>query len=209
MPYPSKTNAQTILHEAVRQVECSGLPNLNMRALAARLDITPRALYRYFPDRTALETAIAEARLHRLSQDIERSIRKKKGRDALVASAQAYLGFARSSRHLYAVTMMELRETESLARAGHALWALVVGHAEILTGPSLAQQAALALWAFLHGFAQLEEKLGKAKPKDGFNVGLEGLLSGLTGMGGGDKAKSAADRSRATHSAHSSKRRFR
>jgi hypothetical protein len=41
-----------------------------------------------------------------------------------------------------------------------------------------------SLWAFLHGFIQLESAatLGEQKPQSGFQVGLEAFLAGLTSL---------------------------
>jgi AcrR family transcriptional regulator len=58
MPYPAKTNAQTILTAAIEHLEQYGEEALSMRELASSLGLSPRALYRYYPDRAALEAAI-------------------------------------------------------------------------------------------------------------------------------------------------------
>src|SRR5258707_656005 len=127
MPYPAKTNAQTILAAAIEHLEQYGEEALSMRELASRLGISPHALYRYYPDRAALKAALAEEGFHRL-------------RSALVDAVSIHVG------------------------------------------QEIAASAAVALWAFLHGFIQLESAniLGEQKPRSGFQVGLEAFLSGLT-----------------------------
>jgi len=182
MPYPSKTSSRAILKTALGHVEASGLAGLNMRDLAVRLGITPRSLYRYYPDRATLEAAIAEAGLRRLRTSLERAISGKDGTNAVRVGARSYRRFARGHRHLYAVMMMDLRETPGLQQAREELWILVVSRAEKLVGPVLAARAAIALWALVHGFVQLEESLGSGKPKNGFDIGLEGLLAGLSDL---------------------------
>jgi len=183
MPYPSKTSARAILKTALDHVERSGLSGLNMRDLAVRLGITPRSLYRYFPDRATLEAGIAETGLRRLRASLERAISGRNAMDAVRSGARSYLRFARAHRHLYGVMMSCLRETPGVRLARQDLWMLVVARSEKLVGPELAPRAAMALWALLHGFVQLEDSLGEGKPKNGFDVGLEGLLSGLSQLG--------------------------
>jgi AcrR family transcriptional regulator len=182
MPYPSKTSAQAILKTASARVEASGLAGLNMRALALSLGITPRSLYRYFPDRASLEAGIAELGLRRLRYSLERALSGSEGTEAIRKGARSYLRFAKTHRRLYAVMMTGIKETPGLRQARQELWALVVSRAERLVGPELASRAAIALWALLHGFAQLEDSLSEGKPKDGFEIGLEGLLLGLAGL---------------------------
>jgi AcrR family transcriptional regulator len=59
MPYPSKTNRQTILSAAVKDLAHGGIRGLSLRNLAASLGLAPNAIYRYFSDRSALEAALA------------------------------------------------------------------------------------------------------------------------------------------------------
>ena len=187
MPYPSKTSAREILKTAIDQVETAGLAGLNMRDLAVRLGITPHSLYRYYPDRATLEASIAETGLRRLRSILERAIAGRDGWDAIRGGARSYLRFARAHRHLYDVMMTGLRETPGLHEARKDLWLFVVSRAEKLVGPGLAPRAALALWALLHGFVQLEDCLGGGKPKNGFDIGLEGLIAGLSELGGASR----------------------
>ena len=59
MPYPSKTDRQTILSAAVQYLAHGGIRDLSLRNLAASLGLAPTAIYRYFSDRSALEAALA------------------------------------------------------------------------------------------------------------------------------------------------------
>src|SRR6202035_1425501 len=59
MRYPSKTDRQTILSAAVRDLAQRGIRGLSLRNLDASLGLAPNAIYRYFSDRSALEAALA------------------------------------------------------------------------------------------------------------------------------------------------------
>ena len=182
MPYPAKTNAGTILQAAIEYLEQYGEESLSMRELASRLGLTPRALYRYYPDRAALEAAIAEEGFRRLHADLVAAIGKHVGKEALRVSAVAYLTFAQAHPAWYALLMRFHVQTPGLLEAGHEMWTFVVGLVEDIVGAERAASAAVALWAFLHGFTQLERAaiLNEQKPQSGFQVGLEAFLSGLT-----------------------------
>lgn len=62
----SKLDAARIVDEAMRIIAEDGEAGLAMRPLAARLEVTPMALYRYFPDRDALLLALVA----RVSEEI-------------------------------------------------------------------------------------------------------------------------------------------
>jgi len=182
MPYPAKTNARTILQAAIEYIEQYGEEALSMRELASRLGLTPRALYRYYPDRAALEAAIAEEGFRRLLVALVDAVDERVGKQALRASATAYLTFAQAHPAWYALLMRFHVQTPGLLEAGHETWTFVVGLVEDAVGAEKAASVAVALWAFLHGFIQLERSaiLSEQKPRSGFQAGLEAFLSGLT-----------------------------
>ncbi len=184
MPYPAKTNAQTILAAAIEHLEQYGEETLSMRELASTLGLSPRALYRYYPDRAALEAAIAEEGFHRLRSVLTSAVGMHRGKDALRAGATAYLAFAQAHPALYNLLMSAHEPTPGLLQAEQDLWGLVVRLVEQTVEQVSAESAAVALWSFLHGFVQLERAaiLGEQKPRSGFQVGLEAFLSGLTSL---------------------------
>ncbi|MGO1539804.1 MAG: TetR/AcrR family transcriptional regulator [Leucobacter sp.] len=63
----SKLDHGRIVDEAMSVIEGDGEAALSMRSLAARMKVTPMALYRYFDDRDALLLALVE----RVSEAIE------------------------------------------------------------------------------------------------------------------------------------------
>ncbi|MEB4616364.1 TetR/AcrR family transcriptional regulator, partial [Leucobacter sp. M11] len=63
----SRLDPERIVDEAMRIMVTEGEAALAMRPLAARLGVTPMALYRYFADRDALLLALVE----RVSAEIE------------------------------------------------------------------------------------------------------------------------------------------
>src|SRR5580693_10030197 len=105
MPYPSKTDRQTILSAAVKELAHGGIRDLSLRSLAASLDLAPTAIYRYFSERSALEAALA----NEAARQLERALRKAAdGCDPVTTirrMSSAYIKFARDNRHLYEVMM--------------------------------------------------------------------------------------------------------
>ena len=184
MPYPAKTNAQIILAVAIDSLEQYGEESLSIRELANRLGISPRALYRYYPDRAALDDALAEEVFRRLRSALVDAVGTRVGKEALRAGAIAYLEFAQAHPAWYAMLAKVPVQTPGLAQAEHAMWTFVLGLIENVVGQEVAPSASVALWAFLHGFIGLENAavLGDKKPKSGFQVGLEIFLAGLSSL---------------------------
>ena len=182
MPYPAKTNAGTILAAAIEYLELYGEAAMTMRELAGRLGLSPHALYRYYPDRASLKAAMAEEGFRRLRVALLDAVEKRGGKKALRASASAYLAFAEAHPAWYSLMMRFDVQSPGLLEAGHEMWNFVVGLVGNVVGAENAASAAVALWAFLHGFTQLERAaiLSEEKPRSGFGVGLEALLYGLT-----------------------------
>lgn len=184
MPYPAKTNAGAILTTAIEYLEQYGEEALSMREVASCLGLTPRALYRYYPDRAALEAAMAEEGFRRLRADLVAAVGQRVGKDVLRVTAVAYLTFAQAHPAWYALLMRFHVETPELLEAGHGVWTFVMGLVEDAVGAERAASATVALWAFLHGFTQLERAaiLSEQKPRSGFEVGLEIFLAGLAAL---------------------------
>lgn len=136
----------------------------------------------YYPDRATLEAAIAEEGFRRLRSALASAIGNHLGKDALREGAAAYLAFAQAHPALYSLLLSVHEQTPGLLQAEQGLWSFVVELLENTVGYAMAANAAVALWAFLHGFVELEraDVLGEQKPRSGFEVGLEAFLSGLT-----------------------------
>lgn len=173
MPYPAKTDRQAILAAAVKGLAHEGVRELSLRNLAASLELAPNALYRYFPDRSALEAALADESARRLELALQKAANGCDPAVTIRRMAAAYLKFARENRHLYEV-MMSLHAPEHGASCRQSLWLFTTGQVKRLAGKDLAERAAVALWALLHGAAVLEaaQVFGENKPAGGVDFGL-------------------------------------
>lgn len=181
MPYPSKTDRQTILSAAVRNVAQRGIRDLSLRNLAASLNLAPNAIYRYFSDRSALEAALANEAARQLELALRKAADRFEPATTIRKLSSAYLKFARDNRHLYEV-MMSRHAPEHDATSLHSLWAFTVEQVQRIAGLERAPQASVALWAFLHGAAVLEaaQVLGERKPASGLEFGLDAWLMAVS-----------------------------
>jgi Tetracyclin repressor-like, C-terminal domain len=90
----------------------------------------------------------------------------------------AYLRFARERFQLYAFVVQDRLERYA-SRAGKAVWNLLLEAASGVSGQPDDTAAAVATWAFLHGYATLEHSgaFGLSGPKGGLERGVEAFLS--------------------------------
>src|SRR6202521_2802834 len=181
MPYPSKTDRQTILSAAVKELAHGGIRDLSLRNIAASLGLAPNAIYRYFLDRRALEAALANEAARQLELALRKAAEGCEPVTAIREMSSAYIKFARHNRHLYEV-MMSLHAPEHDAPSHQSLWAFTVEQVQRIAGSDRAAQASVALWAFLHGAVALEaaQVLGEIKPASGLEFGFEAWLMAVS-----------------------------
>lgn len=178
MPYPAKTDRQAILSTAFEQVESQGIQNLSVRGLAAALNLAPNALYRYFADRAALESAIHAETARRLQQTLQRATGRKSPVEAIRGMAQAYRRFAREHKHLCEAMAVACTPYPEDVPVHDELWEFVVRQVALVTSEKHAREAAVALWAYLQGTVALEtaQVFNERKPSRGIDFGLEAWL---------------------------------
>jgi AcrR family transcriptional regulator len=184
MPYPSKTDRQTILSAAVKQLAHAGIRDLSLRNLAASLDLAPNAIYRYFSDRRALEAGLASEAARQMELALRRAADGRERVTAIREMSAAYIKFAKDNRYLYDV-MMSPHVPKHDAIQHQSLWTFTVEQVQRIAGPDLAAQASVALWAFLHGAVALEaaEVFGESKPASGLGFGLDAWFMAVSTRG--------------------------
>ena len=184
MPYPSKTDRQTILSAAVKQLGHVGIRDLSLRTLAASLDLAPNAIYRYFSDRSALEAALAGEAARQMELALRRAAAGREPVTAIREMSSAYIKFAKDNRHLYDV-MTSLHAPEHDATSHQSLWTFTVEQVRRVAGLDRAAEASVALWAFLHGAVALEaaQVFGGSKPASGLGFGLDAWFMAVSTRG--------------------------
>lgn len=179
MPYPAKTGREAILAAAMRQVETEGVEKLAIRSVAARLGVAPNALYRYFESLAALEAALAEESRRRLLLVMQKAAGRKPPAEAIRGICGAYVRFAREHPQIFALTLKPANDDHDENPAHLQSWRFVVEQVSRLYGEARAAEAAVALWALLHGMTVLERAgvLSEAKPSSGLTFGIEMWIS--------------------------------
>jgi AcrR family transcriptional regulator len=162
---------KTLLLDTSRQVLDEGGPSaLSLRDVARRAGCTHQAPYHYFPDRESLLAALVTGGFQALTLRLAAAndLAATKGlRAALVASGQAYVGFALSQpgvfRIMFRPDTCDPSRFPELQAAGAQAYAELERLNNILYSPAASEAHALVLWAHVHGLASLalDGALGK------------------------------------------------
>ena len=157
---------------ALRQIAAGGPSAVSVNAVAKELGLSGPALYRYFPSRDALLTALVldayrdfAAALRAVATDTAR--RRLGPVDRVREVAAAYRGWAKAHPHRYRLLFREPvpgydAHAEELVAAAHALMAVNVEVIDGLPAASPAEAGVAALpravvfWGRLHGLVDLE-----------------------------------------------------
>jgi AcrR family transcriptional regulator len=179
MPYPSQTNAKEIHNTALELLEKYGEDKVTIRGVAKCLGLSPNAIYRYYKDKDALLSELASEGASVLLQRLREAILGKEDQEALFTLADNYVAFALNHQALYELMMRAHAYTPEQEKNFHELWDFVRERVGLVIVN--ADEAAVALWGFLHGMVGLEQAdvFHKGKPRTGIYSGLEALLAGF------------------------------
>ena len=208
MVYPSKLSRESVVGAARALIGEQGVQSLGMRAVAARLGVRPASLYKHVVDLAGLQALLAEHAAGELLTAIDAAIarapnsaRVESPKMPMLFMANEYLRYARDQPALYALLTAETSPRPATERpsaaerpsataaaaasipqvARAALWQRLLQVVGDLTGSADDTDAAVALWAFLHGFITLERAgmFGTDGPGGGFARGVKAMAAGL------------------------------
>lgn len=187
MPYPAKLSAEQIMDAAQHILEAQGVEALTMRSLAQALGVRPSSLYRHYESRELLLRTLGDRAALTLKDHLQHAAADLPPRAALENAAQAYLTYARTHPHLYALLLSkgdDLTPEQLAYSAGKQLWNTFLSIIGKVSGHPDDTDHAVAYWTFLHGFASLERSgtFGKSGPRGGLEVGLNAIIGHMQGI---------------------------
>lgn len=155
------------LSGAALELARSGGPNaVLLREVARRLQVSPAAIYRHFPDRDALLADVARmARgelAHRMLVEVERVTEthpRTRSIQRFLAIGRGYLGFAHEEPNLLAAAFLPI-ESPGVVAEDPSPWHLLAASLDelVATGAMPLERRAGAetiAWSTVHGFAIL------------------------------------------------------
>jgi AcrR family transcriptional regulator len=175
MTRPTKTDRAAILASAMKQVETQGPHKVAIRSVAAELGLAPNAIYHYFASLASLHEALADESRRMLLKKMKGAVGRKGPTESIRAVAEAYVQFAREQPEVFSLTLKPSSTQEGEYAAHLQSWEFVVSQVGRVYGEKRAPEAALTLWAYLHGMTVLHQAgvFGKLKPASSFSFGLQ------------------------------------
>ena len=150
---------ERLVATGVELVTAEGTDAVSLREIARRAGVSHGAPRRYFPTHRELLAAVARVGYDRLAARVAALGEQPDPRAGLLALGRLYLDFARTDRGMFELMFRHelLRgNQEGLRAASKPLFGVLVGLvARARPGRDDAAVAAGALWANLHGIAQL------------------------------------------------------
>jgi AcrR family transcriptional regulator len=179
MAYPKLLSAADILKAAVKMVEHGGADGLSLRALASALGVKAPSLYRYFPQKEALEGAVAEEVWNVMLSELQAVSTAADPASKFRGTAEAYLRFARQRFPLYIFLLQHGPSKTYGSKASKAVWNLLLDAVSGVSQQPDDTAGLVAAWSFFHGYATLEHAgaFGASGPKGAWELGLEAFLS--------------------------------
>lgn len=131
--------------------------SFSIRALAREAGVSPTAPYRHFPDREALESALAAQGLRDLEADLTRDRGLPTTVDGLADLGVAYVEFALRRPALFRLMFGNEcdHESEERVQAAAAVHELLAGAITAVFPESDPIDLALGGWGLVHGLASL------------------------------------------------------
>jgi AcrR family transcriptional regulator len=184
----------------------AGAEGVTMRAVAARVGVTPMALYRHFTGRAALLEAVVEQGHAVFLGYLQRALAEPTAAARLARCGEEYLRFALEHARDYVIMFMKpLRDTgkrKPLWRDVATFRFLVDRVRECASDGTLRvddpEEAALTLWAHVHGLMSLylagKLHLDEKAFRTLYRRSVAYLTRGLDGTGESSVGKRAAAR---------------
>ncbi|MEV4342345.1 TetR/AcrR family transcriptional regulator [Streptomyces sp. NPDC049590] len=176
----------------VELLAAEGPQALTLREIARRAGVSHGAPRRHFPTHLELLSAIARRGFAGLAERVRQTLDRERGgaRDRLAALARTYLDFALEQPGMYELMFRhDLLESGRLGlrETSLPLFSLLTGLVATAEPDADAPRVAGALWANLHGLAQLWRwrSLQLATGQDGLAPLLETVLAAHLGPGDG------------------------
>ncbi|MFT3723683.1 MAG: TetR/AcrR family transcriptional regulator [Hyphomonadaceae bacterium] len=150
-----------LIEEGLKRLKDGPADELSLREIARNVGVSATAVYRHFPDKAALLSALAEAGGERMASAFSKAMAaEKSGKDAFDAMGRAYVKFALANPSLFRLMTASKAWREKGGGAdGSRGMGMLVDALQGLSGGSLSRQKAniqrLQAWSIVHGLAML------------------------------------------------------
>lgn len=149
-----------LLATGMRLLEANAVEHLSLREIARETGVSATAVYRHFPDRGSLLSALAEEGMAILGRE-QAAAAAVGGRQGFGASGRAYVRFALNNPALFRLVFSHMSSDVGHVQAapeGSAGWILQNGVAEMMGAGATPEHqfvGMLRAWSLVHGLSML------------------------------------------------------
>lgn len=180
MPYPAKISREKILKHGLRIVEKAGIEALSLRTIARRLKVAVNALYNYFPNRRALESAIAAEGYRIMRSNLAKASSDAPAAATLKALCKTYLRFARDHRRLFELMSRKRPPKLELEAINGEFASLITKMRGGRSSKDHSAKEAFALIAMLRGIIAVEQQMHLGIPATHVDFAVSEVISAIT-----------------------------
>jgi AcrR family transcriptional regulator len=159
-----------LIETGLKKLEESSAESLSLREIAREIGVSATAIYRHFPDKDSLLSALAAEGLAQLARE-QKAAGKAGGKEGFTEMGRAYVRFAIRNPALFRLIYSSLPSAKDPANAGpeNTPGLLLRQSIAELAGPGATdaqyRAALLRAWSLVHGLAMLILS-GQIAPKD-------------------------------------------
>jgi len=180
-------DTKTIVIAAAQIADESGIEEVTLAALAAKLGVRSPSLYNHINGLQSLRTRLAIHGLEELYLFMSKAAEGVSGTNAVHAMGIAYLNFSRSHPGLYETTLRAPEgNNKELEDISERILSLIIQVLQVYhLGEEGTIHAVRGLRSILHGFASLEHKGGFGMPLDtnlSFSRLIDTFIAGIGRM---------------------------
>lgn len=145
-----------LIEAGLRHLETGGDQELSLRALAREAGVSPTAVYRHFPDKNALLSALAAAGVDQLGAWQQNAAEQASPDNAFAATGRAYVRWALAHPALFRLAFVQCHPMGDALFRDNTAARMLSDYAREITGDDAgAQRLMVQAWAVVHGLAML------------------------------------------------------
>jgi AcrR family transcriptional regulator len=145
-----------LVEAGLKALETQDIEEISLRQLAREAGVSPTAVYRHFPDKDALLSALGEAGIAQMSAWQREAAAASSGGDAFTATGRAYVRWALANPALFRLAFGRCREVGQSVFGDNDAARMLRAHAQGIAGDEAgAQRLMLQAWSLVHGLTML------------------------------------------------------
>lgn len=145
-----------LLEAGLSALSTTSLEEISLRQIARDVGVSATAVYRHFPDKRALLSAMADAGVERLGEAQQAAARAAPSREMFAATGRAYVRFALANPALFRLAFTHgSAHPETVFGDSLAGRMLQEFAARYTSTPEAARRLVVQSWALVHGLAML------------------------------------------------------